>query len=80
MTEEFELNALQNGANELAATTSSGISSSSNTKAEYLIQQLNATNFKKLALAVVIGFIVYHGILNWQYGMEMDKWNLCEMF
>lgn len=62
MSEEFELNALQNGADGIATTNSS------NSKAEYLIQQLNANNFKKLALFVVIGFIVYHGILNWQYG------------
>lgn len=66
MSEEYELNVLQNnnGADEI--TTATG--SSSNSKAEYLIQQLNANNFKKLALFIVIGFIVYHGILNWQYG------------
>ena len=62
MSEEFELNALQSGPDEIATT------SSSNSKAEHLIQQLNANNFKKLALSIVIGFIIYHGILNWQYG------------
>ncbi|XP_023305645.2 N-acetylneuraminate 9-O-acetyltransferase [Lucilia cuprina] len=70
MSEEFELNALQNGADEIRTTNSS------NTKAEYLIQQLNATNFKKLALFVVVGFIVYHGILNWQYGSDSCQWLL----
>lgn len=62
MSEEFELNAMQSSPDEIAT------SSSNNSKAEHLIQQLNANNFKKLALAVVIGFIFYHGILNWQYG------------
>uniref|UniRef100_A0A1B0AIY4 Cas1p 10 TM acyl transferase domain-containing protein n=1 Tax=Glossina pallidipes TaxID=7398 RepID=A0A1B0AIY4_GLOPL len=70
MNEEFELNALQNSASE------STIQSGSNSKAEYFIQQLNANNFKKLALITVIGFIVYHGILNWQYGSDSCQWLL----
>ena len=38
------------------------------TKAEYIIQQLNATNAKKVALCLVIGFIVYHGIIHLRFG------------
>lgn len=76
MSEELELNYLQNDATADSVGAGAGVGigpeiatpSSSNSKAEYFIQQLNATNFKKLALFVVIGFIVYHGVLNWQYG------------
>lgn len=41
------------------------------TKAEHLIQQLTATNAKKVALLLVLGFVAYHGILNWQYGKTL---------
>lgn len=80
MSEEYELNHFQNDGGGGGSSSSSGgvgvvdnsgvapTSSSSNSKAEYFIQQLNSNNFKKLALCIVIGFIVYHGILNWQYG------------
>lgn len=67
MIEDFELNVLHNGAGETTTTNSS------NSKAEHFIQQLNANNFKKLALSIVIGFIVYHGILNWQYGKQSRR-------
>jgi len=38
------------------------------TKADIFMEQLNATNAKKVALLLVLGFIVYHGLLNWNYG------------
>lgn len=38
------------------------------TKADLFIEQLNSTNAKKVALLLVLGFIVYHGLLNWNYG------------
>lgn len=67
MTEEYELNPITSNSSVAAANSSSSVSVS-NSKAEYLITQLNAANAKKLAVLVVIGFIAYHGILNWQYG------------
>ncbi|XP_036319275.1 N-acetylneuraminate 9-O-acetyltransferase [Rhagoletis pomonella] len=45
-------------------------------KAEHLIQQLNAANAKKVALLMVLGFVAYHGILHWQYGSDSCKWLL----
>lgn len=41
------------------------------TKAEYIIQQLNATNAKKVALLLVVGFICYHGLIHLRYGKSM---------
>lgn len=38
------------------------------TKADLFIEQLNATNAKKVALLLVLGFVLYHGLLNWNYG------------
>lgn len=38
------------------------------TKADLFMEQLNATNAKKVALLLVLGFILYHGLLNWNYG------------
>lgn len=38
------------------------------TKADLFIEQLNATNAKKVALLIVLGFVLYHGLLNWNYG------------
>lgn len=38
-------------------------------KAEYIIQQLNATNAKKVAFLLVFGFICYHGLIHLRYGM-----------
>ncbi|XP_050332168.1 N-acetylneuraminate 9-O-acetyltransferase [Bactrocera neohumeralis] len=46
------------------------------TKAERLIQELNANNAKKVALLLVLGFVAYHGILNWQYGSDSCQWLL----
>lgn len=37
-------------------------------QAEYIIQQINVNNAKKIALLVVIGFIVYHGLIHIRYG------------
>jgi hypothetical protein len=33
-----------------------------------IIQQINAKNAKLLAVALVIGFIIYHGMLHLRYG------------
>lgn len=41
----------------------------STTKAEYIIQQLNAANAKKVAVLLVVGFICYHGLIHLRYGM-----------
>lgn len=38
-------------------------------KAEYLIQQLNVTNAKKVAVLMVLGFIAYHGVIHLRYGI-----------
>lgn len=40
----------------------------SSSKAEYYIQQLNASNAKKVALCLVLGFICYHGLIHLRYG------------
>ena len=37
-------------------------------KAELFIQNLNANNAKKLAFAMVLGFVVYHAFLHLRYG------------
>lgn len=57
--------------NNQSATSPNAYPSSShiNCKAEYLISQLNATNIKKLAVTLVLAFIVLHGFLHWQYGI-----------
>jgi hypothetical protein len=36
-----------------------------------IIQQINAKNAKLLALALVIGFIIYHGMLHLRYGKRI---------
>ncbi|XP_037938251.1 N-acetylneuraminate 9-O-acetyltransferase [Teleopsis dalmanni] len=65
MTEEIELNAINN--DNFVERTS---------KAERLIQELNAVNAKKIAFLLVCGFLIYHGILNWQYGSDSCQWLL----
>ncbi|XP_053658423.1 N-acetylneuraminate 9-O-acetyltransferase [Anopheles marshallii] len=45
-------------------------------KAELFIQNLNANNAKKLAFAMVLGFVVYHAVLHWRYGSDSCKWLL----
>lgn len=40
-------------------------------KAERFIQNLNATNAKKLAFGMVLGFVVYHAFLHLRYGKEI---------
>ena len=62
MSEVLELNPLNCDASVLPRPT----------KAEHLIQQLNANNAKKVALLLVLGFVAYHGILNWQYGKRLS--------
>lgn len=37
-------------------------------KAEQIIQQLNAANAKKVALLMVLGFIIYHGLIHLRFG------------
>lgn len=46
------------------------------TKADLFMEQLNATNAKKVALLLVLGFVVYHGLLNWNYGSDSCQWLL----
>ncbi|XP_049281782.1 N-acetylneuraminate 9-O-acetyltransferase [Anopheles funestus] len=45
-------------------------------KAELFIQNLNASNAKKLAFAMVLGFVVYHAFLHLRYGSDSCKWLL----
>lgn len=37
-------------------------------KAEYIIEQLNVNNAKKIALLTVMCFIMYHGYIHTRYG------------
>ncbi|EDW06193.1 N-acetylneuraminate 9-O-acetyltransferase [Drosophila mojavensis] len=46
------------------------------TKADLFMEQLNATNAKKVALLLVLGFVLYHGLLNWNYGSDSCQWLL----
>ncbi|EDV95368.1 N-acetylneuraminate 9-O-acetyltransferase [Drosophila grimshawi] len=46
------------------------------TRADLLMEQLNASNAKKVALLLVIGFVLYHGLLNWNYGSDSCQWLL----
>lgn len=50
----------------------------STSKAEYFIQQLNANNAKKVALLMVIGFIVFHGLIHLRVGSDSCKWLLSD--
>ncbi|GAB0100574.1 CAS1 domain-containing protein 1 [Sergentomyia squamirostris] len=45
-------------------------------KAEYIIQQLNVNNAKKVALLMVLAFVAYHGLLHLRYGTDSCKWLL----
>ncbi|XP_058060774.1 N-acetylneuraminate 9-O-acetyltransferase [Anopheles bellator] len=47
-------------------------------KAERFIQNLNASNAKKLAFAMVLGFVVYHAFLHLRYGSDSCKWLLSD--
>ncbi|XP_075158940.1 N-acetylneuraminate (7)9-O-acetyltransferase [Haematobia irritans] len=81
MNEEIELNHLQQndggaGVGGVVSGVQDAPITNSNSKAEYFIQQLNSNNFKKLALCMVVGFIIYHGILNWQFGNDSCQWLL----
>lgn len=33
-----------------------------------IIQQINIKNAKVLAFILIVGFIIYHGLLHWRYG------------
>ncbi|EDW66428.2 LOW QUALITY PROTEIN: uncharacterized protein Dvir_GJ15558 [Drosophila virilis] len=46
------------------------------TRADLFMEQLNATNAKKVALLLVLGFVLYHGLLNWNYGSDSCQWLL----
>ncbi|XP_055390090.1 N-acetylneuraminate 9-O-acetyltransferase [Condylostylus longicornis] len=46
--------------------------------AENIIKQFNSANAKKIALVVVCGFIIYHGILHIKYGSDSCKWLLAK--
>lgn len=41
-------------------------------KAEFYIQQLNVNNAKKVALCLVLGFILYHGLIHLRYGRSKN--------
>jgi len=47
---------------------SSEASSKQGKSAAEIIQQINVKNAKLLALTLVIGFIIYHGMLHLRYG------------
>lgn len=49
------------------------------TKADLFMEQLNATNAKKVALLLVLGFVLYHGLLNWNYGALSILFGLSEI-
>ncbi|XP_067001977.1 N-acetylneuraminate 9-O-acetyltransferase [Anabrus simplex] len=52
--------------------------SSKGKSAAEIIQQINAKNAKIVALILVIGFIVYHGMLHLRYGLDSCKWLLSD--
>lgn len=41
---------------------------SEKSKAERIIEQINAKNAKKVALLLVLGFVCYHEVLHLRYG------------
>jgi hypothetical protein len=45
-------------------------SSKQGKSAAEIIQQINAKNAKLLALALVMGFVLYHGMLHLKYGKQ----------
>ncbi|KAL7743039.1 hypothetical protein ACLKA6_005786 [Drosophila palustris] len=59
-----------------AAGADGGVHHRMPTKADLFMEQLNATNAKKVALLLVLGFVVYHGLLNWNYGSDSCQWLL----
>lgn len=42
--------------------------SKNKSKAEQFIEQINADNAKRIAVLLVIGFSIYHGILHLRFG------------
>lgn len=51
----------------------SNMEGKSTSKAEYIIQQLNVNNAKKVALLMIIGFIIFHGLIHIRFGMQKKK-------
>ncbi|EEZ99845.2 N-acetylneuraminate 9-O-acetyltransferase [Tribolium castaneum] len=51
---------------------------SDKSRIEKIIDQINASNAKKVALLLVIGFVCYHGILHVRYGTNSCKWLLSD--
>uniref|UniRef100_U5EYQ3 Putative conserved plasma membrane protein n=1 Tax=Corethrella appendiculata TaxID=1370023 RepID=U5EYQ3_9DIPT len=47
-------------------------------KAEYFMQSLNANNAKSIAFLMVLGFIVYHGLMHYLYGTDSCTWLLSD--
>ncbi|XP_072399865.1 N-acetylneuraminate (7)9-O-acetyltransferase [Diabrotica undecimpunctata] len=45
---------------------------------ERIIEEINSTNAKKVALVLVIGFACYHGILHLRFGTNSCKWLLSD--
>lgn len=41
-------------------------------KAERIIEQINASNAKKVALLMVFGFVCYHELLHLRYGKQIQ--------
>lgn len=46
------------------------------TKAEYIISQINVYNAKKVACLMVFGFIIYHGLIHIHYGEYFNRFSL----
>lgn len=46
---------------------------SDKSRIEKIIDQINASNAKKIALLLVVGFVCYHGILHIRYGEWLES-------
>ncbi|GFG40632.1 hypothetical protein Cfor_06669 [Coptotermes formosanus] len=57
---------------------SSQASNKQGKSAAEIIQQINVKNAKLLALTLVIGFVIYHGVLHLRYGIDSCKWLLSD--
>ncbi|XP_046397120.1 N-acetylneuraminate 9-O-acetyltransferase [Ischnura elegans] len=53
-------------------------SSKQGRSAAEIIQQINAKNAKIFALILVLGFIMYHGMLHFRYGIDSCTWLLSD--
>ncbi|RWS30776.1 hypothetical protein B4U80_10615 [Leptotrombidium deliense] len=45
---------------------------------ESIKQRFNATNAKKIGVALLVGFVVYHSVLHLSYGIDSCKWLLSD--